>query len=167
MAFSTSTLKSQNISFCQFCEESSDIKWKCINCDLFLCQLCHSRIHSKSKSSTDHEVIELKDCGSEVEIENTRKVDLTRMTCAQYSDEKCLLHCKNCDRPVCSDCLTQDHQNHKYSKQNRVYKKKLKVIKDVKCKIESDIPFFKKQGENLQHILSEENKQFTENKDEN
>ena len=164
MALSTFTRKLKNISVCQFCEEFY-IKWKCINCDLLLCQLCHSRIHSKSKSSTDHKVIEHKDCESEDALEITRQVDLTRMACKQHSDETCLLHCNNCDRPVCSECLIGDHQNHKYSKLDIVYQKKLKVIKEIKSKIESEIPFCKKQGANLQHILSEENKQFTENKD--
>ncbi|XP_063442814.1 E3 ubiquitin-protein ligase TRIM45-like [Mytilus trossulus] len=166
MAFSTSLFESQKKSVCQFCEESSDIKWKCINCDLFLCQLCHSRIHSKSKSSTDHTVIKLRDYRREIaKTETTRKVDLTRMTCEQHSDEKCLLHCKTCDKPVCSDCLVGDHQNHQYGRLDIVYERKLQVIRDVKCKIESEIHLFKKQGSNLQHILSEENKQFAENKD--
>ncbi|XP_071172252.1 E3 ubiquitin-protein ligase TRIM71-like [Mytilus edulis] len=87
------------------------------------------------------------------------------MACAQHSDENCLLHCKTCNRPVCSDCLIGDHQNHQYSKLDIVYQKNLKVLKDIKSKIELDIPFFEERGENLQHILSEENKQFTENKD--
>ncbi|XP_063442813.1 E3 ubiquitin-protein ligase TRIM45-like [Mytilus trossulus] len=165
MAFSTSTRKQKNISVCQFCEESICIKWKCINCDLFLCELCNSRIHSKSKSSKDHKVIERKDFESEKALETTRQVDLTRMACTQHNDETCLLYCNNCDRPVCSECLIGDHQNHKYSRLDIVYERKLKVIRDVKCKIESEIHDCKKQGSNMQHILSEENKQLAENKD--
>ena len=130
MAFSASPFKSQKMSFCQFCEElyMFAIRWKCINCNLFFCQLCNKRIHSKCKSSTDHEVINLNDCGREEAIQTTRKVDLRRLTCAQHSDEICLLHCKTCNRPVCSDCLTGYHQNHQYSKLDIVYQKNLKVI---------------------------------------
>ena len=165
MACFNSTLKAQTISVCQFCEECSEIKWKCINCDLLLCQFCTTRIHSKSKSSTEHEIINLRDCVTEFVLDKTRKVDLKKMTCAQHSNEKCVLHCKNCNMPVCCDCLIGDHHNHTYSKLDKVYKENIEDIRDIKSKIESDIPFFNEQRKYLLHILSEDNKQFTEDKD--
>ncbi|CAC5411527.1 unnamed protein product [Mytilus coruscus] len=78
MAFPHSNDKAQNPALCQFCEESN-IKWKCINCDLFLCQLCNSRIHNKSKASKDHTIINLKDCGTEETKSTILKVDLQNM----------------------------------------------------------------------------------------
>ncbi|VDI45605.1 Hypothetical predicted protein [Mytilus galloprovincialis] len=85
MAFSQSTEKAQAPAMCQFCEESPEIKWKCVNCDLFLCKLCCSKIHSKSKASMEHEIINLKDIDTENLAKTMRKVDLQNL---QYLDAK-------------------------------------------------------------------------------
>jgi hypothetical protein len=37
---------------CQMCEKSSQIKWKCINCDYLLCTNCY-QLHRKVKSLDD------------------------------------------------------------------------------------------------------------------
>ncbi|CAC5370771.1 TRIM45 [Mytilus coruscus] len=149
---------------CQFCDESS-IKWKCSNCKLHLCQLCNRKIHSKIEPSKGHYVTNLEDCGSDDGVETNHKTYLNKLPCTAHSDQKCVLYCKNCDRPVCSDCLIEGHQEHIYCKLDHIYDKKLKIIQDMKDRIESDIPHFKEKEENLQKLLSEGTIQYTENKD--
>ncbi|CAC5370770.1 TRIM45 [Mytilus coruscus] len=163
-SFSNFIQKAQTISVCHFCEKSS-IKWKCINCNLLLCQLCNRRIHSKIALSKEHYVTNLEDCGNRGAVETSRKVDLNKLPCTIHSDQKCVLFCKDCDRPVCSDCLIEGHQRHKYCKLDQIYDKKLKIIQDTKDRIESDIPHFKEKEEYLQKLLSEGTIQYTENKD--
>ncbi|VDI53203.1 Hypothetical predicted protein [Mytilus galloprovincialis] len=158
----------QTNSVCQFCKESFEIKWKCINCNLFLCKLCNSRIHSNIALLKDHIAINLEDCGSEYDFEISRKLDLTKQSCSIHSEEKCVLYCNDCDRSVCSDCVIQDHKNqdyHDFCKMNHIYDKKLKMIKDMKQEIKSGILFFQREEENLEQVLSDGNKQYTENRE--
>ncbi|VDI72196.1 Hypothetical predicted protein [Mytilus galloprovincialis] len=79
MAFSQPTDEAQTPAFCQFCEESSDIKWKCINCDVFMCQLCTTKIHTKLKSTDHHGLINLKDYGREDVAKTIRKERLEKL----------------------------------------------------------------------------------------
>ncbi|CAG2204468.1 unnamed protein product [Mytilus edulis] len=46
---------------CQFHEESPDVKWHCKTCDLNLCDICNTKIHSKSEKLSEHKVELLKD----------------------------------------------------------------------------------------------------------
>lgn len=49
---------------CQFCETSRETTWRCLNCDLFLCRVCNSKIHSKVMSSIEHKIVHLDQCGT-------------------------------------------------------------------------------------------------------
>ncbi|CAC5390688.1 TRIM45 [Mytilus coruscus] len=109
MAFSQPT-EAQTPALCQFCEESSDIRWKCINCDVFMCQLCTTKIHRKIKSSDQHELINLKDYGSEDAARTIHKVDLKNMPCTIHSDQICCAFCTDCDQPICIDYGDKNYQ---------------------------------------------------------
>lgn len=74
MAFIYPRLQDPIVDKCEFCEESI-VKWKCINCKLFLCDLCKSRIHSKIESYAQHYVINFKDLGNDrVKNDTTEKI---------------------------------------------------------------------------------------------
>lgn len=75
-------MASQTPAKCQFCEDSTDIYCKCINCDVFLCQICAIRNHSKCRSLQAHIIINLQDYGSEEVAATQRPVDLDHMTCS-------------------------------------------------------------------------------------
>ncbi|VDI48442.1 Hypothetical predicted protein [Mytilus galloprovincialis] len=64
MAYSNSLCKGQIPMLCQLCEESNEIKWKCLQCDFLLCTKCQ-KIHNKVKSTDQHTIIDIKDIASQ------------------------------------------------------------------------------------------------------
>ncbi|XP_052073389.1 E3 ubiquitin-protein ligase TRIM33-like [Mytilus californianus] len=162
MAFSQSIGKAQTPAMCQFCEESPEIKWKCINCELFLCNLCCSKIHSKSKASMDHEIINLKDIDTENFAKTMRKVDLQNLQCTIHSNQKCFIYCKDCSEPVCSKCLTETHKMHDYREIDEVYNKIISEMKELIDTFESNLKFFTNERDRLEIKLSDGDKKFQE-----
>ncbi|XP_071160824.1 uncharacterized protein [Mytilus edulis] len=166
MAYSQPTDEAQTPAVCQFCEESTDLRWKCINCDVFMCQLCITKIHKKIKSSDHHELINLKDFGTEDAARTIHKVDLKSMPCTIHSDQICCAFCTDCDQPVCLDCLIESHQNHKYRKLNEVYDTAISEMKDLQNKLESCHQFYGNEKENLEKLLLHGDNNFQVLKDQ-
>ncbi|CAC5411531.1 unnamed protein product [Mytilus coruscus] len=166
MACSQSIEEAQNPALCHFCEESN-IKWKCINCDLFLCQLCNSRIHSKIKSSDNHTILNLNECGTQDTAATILKVDLHNMPCTIHSEQKCCVYCNfsECKHPICSECLIESHQKHKFKKLKVVYDSIVSEFSTVKEKIETDIKWHENERVKYEQLLSDGNKNFQETKD--
>ncbi|VDI80738.1 tripartite motif-containing protein 9/67 [Mytilus galloprovincialis] len=165
MAFSQSIGKAQTPAVCQFCEISPEIQWKCINCELFLCNLCCSKIHNKSKASMEHEIINIKDIETVDFAKTMRKVDLQNMQCTIHGKEKCFVYCKDCSEPVCSKCTIEVHQKHEYKALDEVYEGLIADINEVEDKIESNLQFLKKEKNNLLKILSDGDTNFQETRD--
>ncbi|XP_052091933.1 E3 ubiquitin-protein ligase TRIM33-like [Mytilus californianus] len=162
MAFSQSIGKAQTPAVCQFCEESQDIKWKCINCELFLCQLCCSKIHSKIKASMEHEIINLKDFEKEDFATSVRKVDLENMVCTIHDKQKCYIFCKDCSEPSCSKCLMETHKLHDYKAIDEEYKEIISKMKELIKQFEANLKFFGNEKEQLQKMLSDGDNNFQE-----
>ncbi|XP_071160541.1 E3 ubiquitin-protein ligase TRIM71-like [Mytilus edulis] len=166
MAFSHPTDEAQTPAMCQFCEESSDIKWKCINCDVFMCQLCTTKIHTKLKSTDHHELINLKDYGSEDVAKAIRKVDLKTMSCTSHTDQICCAFCTDCDQPVCVDCLIDSHKKHECTKLNEVYDMAIFEMTALQNKLESSQEILGNEKERLEKLLLDGDKNYQEIKDE-
>ncbi|XP_071181482.1 tripartite motif-containing protein 54-like [Mytilus edulis] len=162
MAFSQSTGKAQTPALCQFCEESPEIKWKCINCELFLCNLCCSKIHSKSKASMKHEIINLKDIDIENFAKSMRKVDLQNLICTVHSNQKCIIYCKDCNEPVCSKCLTETHKMHDYKDLDEVYNNSICEMNELIGKLETNLKFITNERGKLENKLAVGDNNFQE-----
>ncbi|CAC5381595.1 unnamed protein product [Mytilus coruscus] len=165
MAFSQSVGIAQTPTVCQFCEESPEIKWKCVNCELFLCNLCCSKIHSKIKASMEHEIINLKEFGTENFIKSVRKVDLDNMECIMHTKRKCIVYCKDCHKPACSKCLTETHKMHDYNAIDEVYYDIISRMRELIHKFESDHQSLRNEKDKLQKILSDGDKNFQETRE--
>ncbi|CAC5418595.1 unnamed protein product [Mytilus coruscus] len=46
---------------CQLCETNGNIKWKCEDCELMMCDGCKTRVHLKIKEFKDHRLIAIED----------------------------------------------------------------------------------------------------------
>lgn len=143
---------------------SSEIKSKCINCDILMCNPCSLRIHSKCKSSREHLIVELTKFGKADVTETVRSVNLHTMPCTIHNVKTCCLYCTDCDHPICSSCVLQSHQPHTLCDIDDIYQTKLTEVGDFKQKIENNLPFFKNEVEKLQRNLEEIKIQFEKNK---
>ncbi|XP_052058837.1 uncharacterized protein LOC127699134 [Mytilus californianus] len=86
MAFSNSLCKGQIPISCQLCEESNEIKWKCIQCDFLLCTKCQ-RLHNKVKYTNQHTIIEIKDIASQQQQAKDNP-DFSNIPCEIHRENK-------------------------------------------------------------------------------
>ncbi|VDI72198.1 Hypothetical predicted protein [Mytilus galloprovincialis] len=166
MAFSQLKGEAQTPVTCQFCEESSDIRWRCINCDVFMCQICTTKIHRKIKSAEKHEILNLKDCGGIDAAQAIRKVELQDMPCSTHIGHTCCVYCMDCGKPVCASCLIESHQKHKYKTLNEIYDTTFSKMKEVQNKLESSLEFFDYEKERLHKLHLDGAKNFQKIKNE-
>ncbi|XP_052090154.1 uncharacterized protein LOC127726720 [Mytilus californianus] len=107
MAFSQSFKRGQAPATCNFCEEETKIKWKCINCDVLMCSKCKDKIHAKLKNNKDHNVIDIKEVGI-----YRGELDFSDLKCKKHSGQCCVMFCASCDTLVCALCIGNTHNGH-------------------------------------------------------
>ncbi|XP_076088765.1 uncharacterized protein LOC143059157 [Mytilus galloprovincialis] len=155
----------QTQTLCQFCEDSPDIKWKCVNCELFFCQLCCSKIHSKIKGASEHEILNTKDFGIADLATSVRKVDLQNMVCSKHSKQKCFAYCNECRVPACSKCLMEPHKGRDYIPLDEMYNNIVSEMKELLTKFEENLQVFRNEKDKLRKILSDGDKNFQETRE--
>ncbi|XP_076103763.1 uncharacterized protein LOC143072611 [Mytilus galloprovincialis] len=106
MAFSQSVKKSQIPINCHLCDTEKN-KWKCIDCELLMCDKCKDGRHLRIKNAQDHRVISIKDIGL-----HSRELDFTNIKCPDHASQSCCLFCKICDSLVCPTCVSKVHKKH-------------------------------------------------------
>ncbi|CAG2224151.1 TRIM71 [Mytilus edulis] len=114
----------QNLMVCQFCETSNEPKYKCVNCDLILCEGCKIKIHTKIKKTEVHQVLDLKEFSNLGASETIRHLDLKDIQCSIHNAEHCIIYCEDCKVLLCAVCLLESHQTHTLAKISEVYHKK-------------------------------------------
>lgn len=102
----------QNSIQCEFCQTSSNLKWKCLECYVYLCQKCNSKYHANHKVFKHHNVVDIRDCGKDINAENVLKAQLKNIICSGHNDEKCFIFCKECMKPLCAICIVKFHNGH-------------------------------------------------------
>ncbi|CAC5404333.1 unnamed protein product [Mytilus coruscus] len=107
MAYFQSVHKSQIPINCHLCDSKKNIKWKCVDCGLFICDKCKEGRHLRIKNAQDHNVISIKDVGL-----HSEKLDFTNIKCTDHSAQSCCLFCKRCDSLVCPTCVSKVHKKH-------------------------------------------------------
>lgn len=72
MAYSKPLNQGQVTLHCQLCEGDPKIKWKCLDCNLFLCMKCKEKIHSKVVTAVEHQIIYIKEIGAQYSKESKK-----------------------------------------------------------------------------------------------
>ena len=129
--------KAQNFICCQLCETEQKIKWKCIECELLMCDKCNKKIHPKFKNAKDHRIIDIKDVGIQDEGRGDN-LDFTNIKCKLHQGQSCCLFCRNCDTLVCPSCVAKSHTGHNFIEINEAYDMKLDKLKKGQKKVEKD-----------------------------
>ncbi|XP_076088725.1 uncharacterized protein LOC143059120 [Mytilus galloprovincialis] len=152
----------QNLMVCQFCETSNEPKYKCVNCDLILCEGCKIKIHTKIKKTEVHQVLDLKEFSNLGASETIRHLDLKDIQCSVHNAEQCIIYCEDCKVLLCAVCLLESHRTHTLTKIAEVYQRKLKELKEFDDKIQQELPFYADLEKELKQIKSIENDQYKE-----
>ncbi|XP_071124117.1 uncharacterized protein [Mytilus edulis] len=149
-------------SVCQICDTSSNIKWMCLECDLFFCLQCESKFHTKSKTLAAHSKIDIEKCGNKNIAEVIRKGELQNIQCDIHADKKCSLFCRECGQTICTNCvMTNSHKDHKLNSIEEVYDGKVQEMKDFQKRIRFEIPLYQKTEDNLKDVLAKAFKQYS------
>ncbi|XP_063434238.1 uncharacterized protein LOC134715753 [Mytilus trossulus] len=158
MALSKSFQKGQVPMLCQMCEESQDIKWKCLQCDFLLCTKCQ-KLHKKVKSTDQHIIIDIKDISShQQQIKD--KLDLSNIQCGIHSEHNCFLFCQSCEVVVCPLCITQIHNKHTMVELAEGYQLTLKSMKMFNSEIEEEIDQNEEVLSELEILKSSEDRKY-------
>jgi hypothetical protein len=115
--------KAQTLKVCEFCETNTNIEWKCIDCDLWMCDNCKKKLHIKVKLASKHNVIARKDMGTQ------SKLKLKNIPCKIHQIQFYCLFCKTCEKCVCPDCVSSiDHTQHDFQSLEEIHAEKTKTL---------------------------------------
>ncbi|XP_076109323.1 uncharacterized protein LOC143078314 [Mytilus galloprovincialis] len=139
--------EAQTLIICQLCESNSTVRWKCIACDLLMCDTCTDKIHPKFKLAETHSIIPLQDIGTSIVSVMKPK----RVPCRIHDNQTYCIFCQSCDKLVCPVCLSQSHRKHQFLQLEDVLKNKIEKIKTFDAQIEYFIlPFYQKESEKIE-----------------
>ncbi|XP_071161636.1 E3 ubiquitin-protein ligase TRIM45-like [Mytilus edulis] len=137
MALSKSLQRGQVPLACQMCEESNEIKWKCLLCDFLLCTKCQT-LHKKVKSTDQHTIIDIKNIAT-YQQQTKDTLDFSNIPCSTHSEQNCFLFCQSCDVVVCPLCITKIHNKHNMIELAKGYELTMKTVKLFNSEIDQKL----------------------------
>ncbi|CAC5411649.1 unnamed protein product [Mytilus coruscus] len=137
--------------FCSLCEEDTEIKWKCLNCDMLMCDKCKEKIHVKFKFAKDHKVVSIQEVGLHAE-----EIDFFSISCKNHFKQICFMFCKSCDWLVCPLCISETHNGHGLVAIREGYEIHTNKLKTRQKNIRTKIDELKKRKAEVNDIESTE-----------
>lgn len=150
--------ESQIPLMCQLCEESNQIKWKCLQCNFLLCTKCKN-IHKKVKSSDQHNIVDIKDTALYQQSSETDP-DYGHIKCKNHEGQNCCLFCKECEEVVCPLCIAKTHNKHNMIEIKEGYKSSLMTLKTLNIEHEQNMKKLAKDMIKLNFIKTSESSNF-------
>ncbi|XP_076079700.1 uncharacterized protein LOC143049842 [Mytilus galloprovincialis] len=136
---------------CNLCEENTRIEWKCLNCDMLMCDKCKEKIHVKFKFAKDHKVVSIQEVGLHAE-----EVDFSSISCLKHLKQNCFMFCKSCDCLVCPLCISETHNGHGLVAIREGYEMHTNKLKAGQKNIRTKIKELKKRKEEVKDIETRE-----------
>ncbi|KAK3093270.1 hypothetical protein FSP39_013482 [Pinctada imbricata] len=112
---------------CDHCGRVNDVKHYCLICEESMCPTCKA-IHNKARATRDHQV---------VLREERHTKDQGSTFCKKHPDQKTSLHCDTCNVSVCTKCIAETHNGHKFSDISKMIQNFKREIEDSKTKMET------------------------------
>lgn len=126
--------KAQVPQCCHMCEEKTEIKYKCLDCNFLLCERCR-KFHEKVKTQEVHKIISIKD--EKVIGDNTlSRTRVTAIRCTLHKDQNYIMYCQECRQPVCTMCVFTVHQKHAMGDLKAIVSDKVAVLQDYLVELE-------------------------------
>ncbi|KAK3092719.1 hypothetical protein FSP39_006477 [Pinctada imbricata] len=117
----------QAIIKCDHCGGVDDVEHYCLVCGETICPTCKA-IHNKARATREHQVV--------LREERLTK-DQGSTFCKKHPDQTTSLHCDTCKVPVCTKCIAETHNGHKFSDISQILQKFKPEIEDSKAKMET------------------------------
>ncbi|VDI70123.1 tripartite motif-containing protein 9/67 [Mytilus galloprovincialis] len=154
MALSKPVIKAQDIVCCDLCESETKLKWKCLDCDLLMCNKCCDKVHPKFKNATDHTIVDIKQVGVS---DSVRNPDFTNIKCKEHTTQPCCIFCSSCNKLACPTCITKGHAGHTFVEIKEAYEMKIEWLKNRKGKLEKNEKKLSDGEKTLDQIAVREN----------
>ncbi|XP_062578986.1 E3 ubiquitin-protein ligase TRIM45-like [Saccostrea cucullata] len=122
----------QSAVVCDTCENTAE--YLCKTCHDKLCTRCKD-IHSKSKSSFDHEVTRLI-----FESLSVLSKFPSVQVCRYHPGFRANICCRKCEVPVCEKCLVGEHNGHKLVATKELFQEKKEKMESKLSFVESELP---------------------------
>ncbi|XP_071172960.1 uncharacterized protein [Mytilus edulis] len=142
---------------CHLCEDEKEIRWKCKECSLLMCDKCKRKVHVKFKAADEHTVIKVEDIGKDGSFKPNLFV-----LCEEHPEQKICIFCKKCNQLVCPLCLSENHKDHYFEGLKDVYEEKIQSLKYYQDKLKEDLAFHLSSEIELS-VGTKSNKSFYEN----
>ncbi|XP_062586020.1 protein wech-like [Saccostrea cucullata] len=143
------TSRAQDAARCHVCE-NLEIHVRCVSCREDLCRSCVNK-HFDSDLSKTHNIVSYKQ----------RHAGKIRFSLCDIHKQVCELLCEPCWKPVCSKCITREHQSHSLREIEEIIKNKKKELQEDTSLIENKtIPNFLQSISQLETELSNFSKKY-------
>ena len=134
MAFSSSIKRAQNQKLCELCKTDIKIKWRCVECNKFICDRCKD-IHLNVQTNIQHQIIDIKSPFQDVQP----KIITDNIPCTEHRTKMTCLFCRTCDHLVCTDCILSKHKKHNFEPVENILSEKLDVLKGAEARYSKDL----------------------------
>ncbi|XP_052062947.1 E3 ubiquitin-protein ligase Trim36-like [Mytilus californianus] len=121
---------------CHLCEDEKNVRWKCQECSLLMCDKCKRKVHVKFKAADEHNVIKVTDIGKDGSFQPNLFV-----LCDEHPEQKICIFCKKCNQLVCPVCLSEKHKDHYLESLKVAYEEKFQSLKYFQDKLKEDLAF--------------------------
>ncbi|XP_062567269.1 uncharacterized protein LOC134229532 [Saccostrea cucullata] len=140
----------QDVMRCDLCE-TAVVQMHCDTCLVNLCKACVGE-HISTDESKDHKVVKFQ----------SRKSTPLYPRCTFHSRERCKMFCKQCDIPVCINCIeSNQHLGHELSKILRVMDEKKESITKERNELDDTIyPTYQAIASDVQNRMSQLEKEY-------
>ena len=145
MAYSSSVKRAQVPKCCELCEEDTRIKWRCVECNMSLCDKC-KKIHTRVQIAVPHEIVDIKTPLHDVQL----KVIVDNIPCHEHKAKMTCLFCRTCDHLVCLDCVSSTHNKHNFEPIDNILSEKLDELKRAGARYCKDLTLCQAKVEEFQ-----------------
>ena len=134
MAFSSSIKRAQNPKLCELCKTDIKIKWRCVECNKFICDRCKD-IHLNVQTNIQHQIIDIKSPFQDVQP----KIITDNIPCTEHTTKMTCLFCRTCGHLVCADCILSKHNKHNFEPVEKILSEKLDDLKGAEARYNKDL----------------------------
>ncbi|CAG2229787.1 unnamed protein product [Mytilus edulis] len=93
---------------CGECCTRKNLKYRCVECKVTLCEKCKD-CHSNSPSNSSHIVLSF----DSITTNNCMENEIRKMPCKKHGTKKYSVFCQNCNFLICADCFVESHSYHR------------------------------------------------------
>ena len=145
MACSSSIKRAQNPKLCELCKTDLNIKWKCVECNKFICDRC-KEIHLNVQTNIQHQIFDIKSPFEDVQP----KIITHNIPCTEHTTKMTFLFCRTCDHLVCADCILSKHNKHNFEPVEKILSEKLDEFKGAEARYSQDLTLCQAKVEEFQ-----------------